>query len=184
MELFEAIHGRRSCRKLSSEPVSRDDLNAILEAGRFAPSWANTQCQEVVVVREPEIKQRLHETLSPHNPARAAVLEAPVVLVLCGRKGRSGFKGEDASTALGDWLMFDVGLFAQNVTLAAHALGFGTVHVGAFDHQSVAKILAAPEDVQPVEILPLGRPAGEPGRAPRRRELKDFVHEERFAKKT
>lgn len=182
MELFEAIYGRRSCRRLSGQPVTREDLNAVLDAGRFAPSWANTQCQEVVVVRDPEIKQRLHDTLTPRNPARGALLDAPVVLVLCGRKGCAGFKGGEPSTVLGDWLMFDLGLFAQNITLAAHALGLGTVHVGAFDHGAVAEVLAAPEDVQPVEIIPLGHPAAEPGTAPRRRELEDFVHEERFAK--
>jgi nitroreductase len=43
---------RRSIRKYKSTPIPEEDLNAVLEAGRWAPSWANSQCWEVIVVTE------------------------------------------------------------------------------------------------------------------------------------
>jgi nitroreductase len=180
MDVFEAMLNRRSVRKLLDTPIPREDLDRILDAARFAPSWANTQCQEIVLVCEPKTKQALAELLSERNPARSAVIQAPVVIVACGRKSRAGFKAGLPVTALGDWLMFDMGLFLQNLTLAAHALGYGTVHVGYFDHQKAGELIGAPADVQVVEILPLGRPATTPAEAPGRRLVADFTHEEGF----
>lgn len=180
MDAFEAMLTRRSVRKLLDTPIPQEDLDRILEAARFAPSWANTQCQEIVLVRDPRAKAALADQLSERNPARGAVLAAPVVIVACGRKGRAGFKAEGPVTGLGDWLMFDVALFLQNLTLAAHALGYGTVHVGFFNHERVAELIGAPSDVQVVEIVPLGRPAVPPGAAPPRRSVDEFVHSERF----
>lgn len=180
MDVFEAMLNRRSVRKLLDTPIPQEDIDRILDAARFAPSWANTQCQEIVLVREPKTKEAFAELLSERNPARNAVIQAPVVIVACGRKGRAGFKAGQPVTALGDWLMFDVGLFLQNLTLAAHALGYGTVHVGYFDHQKAGEIVRAPADVAVVEIVPLGRPATPPCAAPGRRMIADFTHAERF----
>jgi nitroreductase len=180
MDIFEAINGRRSVRKFTPDEVPEDDLNRILEAGRMAPSWVNFQVWEIVVIRDPSVKERLADSVSQTNPGRAALLMAPVVLVACGRKGKSGYYKGVESTALGDWLMFDVALFLSNVTLAAHALGYGTVHLGLFDHNKVARILSVPDDVQIVELLPIGHPEGPLPKAPRRRDLSDFIHHEHF----
>jgi nitroreductase len=179
MDLFEAMANRRSVRAYTDGPVDDSDLARILEAGRNAASWANTQCWEIVVVTNPEAKAALQRTLSENNPARAAVLEAPVVLAACGRAGRAGFKQGRATTVFGDWLMFDVALFLANVTHAAHALGYGTVHVGLFDHEAAGRILGLPEEVKVVELMPLGRPAGPVSPRPRKA-LADFLHRERF----
>ncbi len=181
MDVFEAINGRRSVRKYKEEQVKEDDLNRILEAGRMAPSWVNFQVWEIILVRDPVIKRQLMETLPKSNPARGGVEKAPVVIAALGRKGKSGFYKGEASTPLGDWLMFDVALFLHNVTLAAHALGYGTVHVGLFDQQGAAKVLGVPDDFQVVELMPLGRPEGPPPKVPRRREVAEFVHQDTFS---
>ena len=86
-ELVLVLKGRRSVRNYQNQEVPEEVLNLILEAVQWSPSWANTQCWEVVVVKDPEIKQRLQETLSQGNPATRAMVEAPVVLVLCGKQG-------------------------------------------------------------------------------------------------
>jgi nitroreductase len=65
MDILEAIRGRRSIRKYNPDPLSDEMLDEVLEAVRWAPSWANTQCWEVIVIREPEIKARVAETLPP-----------------------------------------------------------------------------------------------------------------------
>ena len=78
-----------------------------------------------------------------------------------------------------DWFMFDLGLAMQNLTLAAHALGLGTVHVGWFDAAKVAQILEVPEGIAVVEVTPLGHPDDQPV-APRRKELPEFVFYDKY----
>ena len=109
MEVMDAIRGRRSVRAYESLDVAPEHLALVLDAVKWAPSWANTQCWEIVVVRDPAVKQRLQATLPPKgNPALAAVVQAPVVLALCGRLKRSGFYKGEAVTKFGDWFMFDL----------------------------------------------------------------------------
>lgn len=179
MELMDAIRGRRSVRRYLPEAVPEASLQAVLEAVRWAPSWANTQCWEVIVVKEAKIKRELSETLTATNPARSAMIEAPVVLVLCGKKGVAGYYKGTMATAKGDWLMFDVGLAMENLCLAAYGQGLGTVIVGLFDHRKAEEILKVPLEVEVVAMTPLGYPAREGG-APRRKELSEFVHFETY----
>jgi len=181
MELFDALRERRSVRRFSPEPVSEADLARILEAGRMAPSWANTQCWELVVVRDPDRRKALQAAVGERNPAYVGLGEAPVVLVVCGRRGASGFKKGVATTRHGDWMLFDLGLFSGQLTLAAHALGYGTVHVGLFDHAAVEQTLGLLDGVAAVELLPLGRPAGEPPQVTPRRPVAEFVRSETWS---
>ena len=63
MEVMDAIRGRRSVRAYESREVTDAQLAAVLEAVKWSPSWANTQCWEIVVDRDPATKQRLPATL-------------------------------------------------------------------------------------------------------------------------
>lgn len=180
MEVMEAIKGRRSVRGYKKDPIPEEKLQRILEAIQWAPSWANTQCWEVIVVREDEIKSQLAETLPPGNPARAAMTQAPIVLVLLGQKGRAGFYKGNAATDKGDWYMFDCGLAAQNLCLAAHAEGLGTVIVGLFDAPKAAEVLKVPEGKAVVVMTPLGLPDKVPP-PPKRKGIEEFVHQDLYS---
>lgn len=182
MDLMEAIKGRRSIRKYKPDPVPDDILQKLFEAVRWAPSWANTQCWELIVLRDPNIKSELGNTLNVTNPARSSMREAPLVIVLCGKKGVSGFKKGEPVTVKGDWLMFDTGIAMQSLCLASHALGLGTVVVGQFDHRKAEEILGIPQNVEVVAMTPLGYPAAE-GSTRKRKEFSEFVFYERYAKK-
>lgn len=178
-DFMEIIAGRRSIRRFQAKEVPDEDLTTILEAVRWAPSWANTQCWEVVAVKDPSIKQRLQEILSAANPAKKAMVEAPVVMVLCGRRGVSGCYSGKPTTKLGDWFMFDIGLATQNLCLAAHALNLGTVIIGSFSHDRAKEILGIPDGYEAVALIPLGYPAHEVGQS-HRKELSEFVHYDGF----
>lgn len=178
-ELMDAVLERRSIRKYEDRPVPDEALGTIMAAVRFAPSWTNCQCWDIVVVRDEATKVRLQETVAPKNPAVKAVAAAPVVLAVCGRKGVSGFYGGKASTKFGDWYMFDLGMATQNLCLAAHGLGLGTVVVGLLDHDRAAAVLNVPETHDLVVLVPLGYPAKRPG-APKRRAADEFVHRDAF----
>ncbi len=179
MEVLEAIKTRRSIRKYKSTPVDDKTIELILEAARWAPSWANTQCWRFIVVRDANIKVELSDILSANNPAAIAIKEAPVVIVACAELGKSGYFHGESATDKGDWYMFDVALAMQNLTLAAHSLGLGTVHVGAFDAKKAASILQVPEGFCVVSMTPLGYPDQEPSLRPRR-ELSEIVFYDKY----
>jgi nitroreductase len=181
MDIFEAINGRRSIREYKPDPVSDEIVERVLEAVRWAPSWANTQCWEVVVIRKPEIKAKVAEALPPGNPALSSLRDAPILLVFCGIRNLSGFKRGEAITEKGDWFMFDMGLAMENLCLAAHSLGLGTVIIGNLDARKLEVLIGVPENISVVAITPLGYPQKEVS-APRRKELTDFVHFETYRK--
>jgi nitroreductase len=179
VDVLEAIKTRRSIRKYKDTPVDDKVLEQVLESARWSPSWANTQTWRFVVVRDKDIKAKLIETLSANNPARNNIAMAPIIIVACAEQKKAGYYRGEASTTRGDWFMFDVGLAMENLVLAAHALGLGTVHVGAFDHQQAESILELPEGFCVVEMTPLGYPEGE-ARVTPRKELAEIVFKDKF----
>jgi nitroreductase len=179
MDAIEAIKTRRSIRKYEDTPVTDEQLNTVLEAVQWSPSWANTQCWEIIVVKDAAVKEKLAATLSPGNPSTDAIKNAPIVIAACARKGKSGFYKDTPLTNKGDWLMYDVGVAMQNLCIAAQALGLGTVQIGAFNMEDAEKALGIPEEATVVALTPLGVPAAE-SRAPKRRALEDFVHNDQY----
>ena len=177
-DFMNVIKGRRSVRKYEEREVPEEALNQILESVQWSPSWAITQCWEVIVVKDPEIKEKLQATLIK-NPATKAMVQAPVVLVLCGKLKSSGYYNDKVTTKFGDWFMFDLGIANQSLCLTAWDLGLGTVIVGLFDHDKAKEILGVPEGYEVVSMTPLGYPAKDP-QAPKRREISDFTHYDRF----
>jgi nitroreductase len=155
-------------------------LDTIFDSVRWAPSWNNTQCWEIAVVRDASIKAQLQACLPGKlNPAEKAIVQAPVVLAFCGRLNHSGCYKGSPITKFGDWFMFDLGLACQNLCLTAHHLGLGTVIVGAFDHDKAAEIINIPTEHELLVLIPLGYPA-RVGKAPSRRAIEEFTHHDRF----
>jgi len=179
MDLMQAIKERRSVRKFKMDPVSDEQINIILEAGRWAPSWANTQCWRFIVIRDPDIKGNLAETKGKGNPAGDAIKNSPVTIAICAELKQSGYYKGEAPTEKGDWYMFDTALAAQNMMLAAHSLGLGTVPVGLFDAQEVNRILGLPENMTIVILLPIGYP-DETAKSPGRKELGEIAFSDRY----
>ena len=184
MEVLEAIQSRRSIRRYQDTPVDEKTVAAVLEAARWAPSWANTQCWKFIVVREAGIRNKLADILIPipnagdKNPAEKAVRMAPVLIVACAEKGKSGFYDGNPLTDKGDyWFMFDVALAMQNLTLQAHVLGLGTVHVGSFDAGKAAEIMGVPDGFSVVEMVPLGYPDQQPKPRPRKEPAEIIYYE-------
>ena len=178
-DLMELIKGRRSIRRYEDKDIPESDLQTILEAVQWSPSWANTQCWEIVVIRDKAMKERINETLSATNPARKGLPGAPVVLAVCGKTLSSGYYKGEASTKFGDWIMFDLGIATQSICLAAHSLGLGTVIVGSLDHEKAKEVLGVGEGYEVVALIPVGYPAKD-SPAPRRREISEFTHSEKF----
>jgi nitroreductase len=189
MDLIEAIKNRRSIRQYKSDPIPNILIDGVLDAARLAPSWGNSQCWQFVVVKDPEIKEGLANTLFAitDRPNRTAesIKKAPVAIVVCAEIGRTGHKyvePKEPATDKGEyWYMFDAALAMENMVLAAHAAGLGTVIVGAFDARKAASLLAVPPDVAVVAMTPLGYPDESPPARPRK-PLSDIMRIDRFPK--
>jgi nitroreductase len=191
MDVFEAIKNRRSIRQYKSDPVDDKTINKVLEAAHWAPSWGNLQCWRFIVVRDFKIKSEIAATLNKvqidtewiENAASIAIKQAPVVIVLCAEKDKAGHQSDGApATDKGEyWFMFDAALAMENLTLAAHALGLGTVIVGSFNSTKVDKILGVPAGFTVVTMTPLGFP-GNKGQVSPRKNLAEVVYKEKFGK--
>jgi len=176
VDVFEAILGRRSIRKFKKEPVSDELIHKIVEAGMWAPSAGNIQSWEVVVVRDDKIKTEL----SAAAYLRDFVSEAPVIMVLCANKERSGSIYGDRGKDL--YCIQDTACATENMLLAAHALGLGACWVGTFDEAVAHDVLNLPDFLRPVAVVPVGFPDEKPY-PPTRREIGELMHWEKFSKK-
>lgn len=191
MELFEAIKTRRSMRRYKPDPVDDEKIEAILEAGRWAPSWANTQCWHFVVARDAAVRAKLADAMvkfgENESPAAVAMRTVPVVIAVCAEMGKSGCMpgpgggGTQFVTDKGDWFMFDTALAVQNMVLAAHAQGLGTVILGLFDARKAEEALGLPDTHRIVAMFPVGVPDQE-GKAPPRKELTEIVSHDTWGK--
>jgi nitroreductase len=184
MDTLEAIRTRRSTRAFSDRPVEPKKLRTVLDAARCAPSWANMQCWRFVVVTDQAVKAAISKLSSVDqffaekgyktNPSQQALAEAPLVIVACAVPNQSGdMRGQQ-------YYMTDVGIAAENIMLAAHAEGLGSVFVSIFDGKELAELLGIPPYIGIVGLIPLGYPKTEPTGKPQRKALDEIVYCEKW----
>lgn len=153
---MDVISKRRSIRKYKPDPVPEEDIRYILEAARLAPSWANSQCWKFVVVTDQQTKEELAKA------GNNWIAHAPVIIVACADPSKPGTKGDQ------QYYMLDVGIAMEHLILAAADRGLGTCWIGAFDEDTVKKVLGVPEDIRVVASTPLGYPDESPDPRPRK----------------
>ncbi len=165
MQLFEAIRGRHCIRRFRPDEIDAEKVEEILEAAKEAPSAGNLQARDFIVVRDSERRRVLADAALSQN----SVSEAPLVIVVCANPGKSAAKYGSRGEEL--YCIQDATAAAQNILLAVHSLGLGACWVGAFDENSVRKVLGIPSEIRPVAIIPIGYPAEEPSASPRNIEV-------------
>jgi len=153
-DVLKAIRTRRSVRRYTSAPVSREQIETILEAGRFAPSGKNTQPWRFVIV-ESEAKR---SELAMLFPQQGLVAAAPVTLaVLLDRE--AGY--DELKDVQG------IGAAIENILLAVHSLGLGACWMGRACDKEIERFLGAREGEELMAIVPIGHPAEAPTPAAR-----------------
>lgn len=173
MEVFEAISGRRSVRTYIDKEVPESVLHQLLSSAIMAPSAGNLQSWEFIVVRELKTKKALvHAALNQQFIARA-----PVIIVVCAHQHRSAQRYGSRGSEL--YCIQDTAAAIQNLLLAAYALDIGTCWVGAFKEQDVSEILAIPDNVRPLALIPIGYTTRDPS-PPSRIPLAQVLHYERY----
>jgi nitroreductase len=173
LDVFEAIKKRRSVRAYTSEKVSDEDVERLIEAARWAPSAGNIQPWEFIIVKNAETKRRLSDAAL----RQTFIEKAPVVIVVCADVTRSSWGYGSRGTNL--YCLQDTAAATENMLLAAQALGLAACWVGAFHEDAVAKVINAPRNLRPVAIVPVGHPA-EKTSAPQKRSLREIIKYEKF----
>lgn len=161
MNVLEAIHARHSYRgKYLPNPVPREDLVTILEAGLAAPSGCNKQTTSFIAVDDPEVLERLHRVIDPPvgetAPAAICVLTRRIIAY----RDRC-FATHDYCAAIENMLLAIVALGYQSCWYEGHVTD--TDRIG----DKMARILGVPEEYELVCFLPVGVAAAEV-KAPRK----------------
>ena len=169
MEFSELIKKRYSVRAYKPDLVEDEVLNQVLEAARLAPTAANRQPFQLVVIhtagREAELKR-----IYP----RDWFVEAPLVICACGIPAQ-GWTRRDGK----NYTDVDVAIVMDHLILAAASLGLGTCWIAAFDPTAAREILGLPDGVEPIAFTPLGYPADQL-RPKKRKALSELVRYERW----
>jgi nitroreductase len=145
MEFFECALGRRSCRRFKQDPISRADLDRMVDAGRYAPTGYNKQAIRFAVICSP---QKVSEAFAftgwltgkPPEGQRPAAY----IAVLSDTRIAADATGAHCAT--------------YAVMLAAHSLGYGSCWHGCEGSEKVAAFLGLPEHIKPYILISLGRP--------------------------
>ena len=172
MEALECIKTRRSVRKFTEDPVTREQLAEVVAAAAYAPGWKNTQTVRYnAVLNKEKIASLANDCMMDFAFNQKTASHAPAVVVMTSVKGRSGYERDGSfSTSKGThWQSFDAGVAAETFCLAAHAYGLGTVVMGVFDEAEVKKVVDIPEGEEVAALIVLGHPAEEP-QAPARKD--------------
>ena len=171
------IEERRSIRKFTEQSLGDETLSQLIAKAAYAPSWKNCQPVRYIAVRDAELKKKIAEECVMGFTGNQSVIEnCPVLIVETIVHGRSGFERDGSySTSKEDrWEVFDAGIAAQTLCLAAHEMGLGTVIMGIFDEQKLAEAVGVPEGQIAAALIALGYPAIEP-QAPKRKAVEDLL---------
>ena len=187
-DLIGLIRNRRTIRKFKPKPIPQDYIDKVIDAARWAPSAANTQPWEFVIVKNSEMKKELGIAVSGTAelrvkgkiPVQPYFVEASVLLVVCGdprlmEACPTGDVREELFTS-------SLAAAIQNMLLAATALGLGGSvwgTVGPLAGIRIKDLLNIPQVFKVRAIVPLGFPAIHP-KPTFRREIEDISHDEKY----
>jgi nitroreductase len=170
MEFSELIKKRYSVRAYKPDPVEEEKLEQVLDAARLAPTAANRQPFQLIVIRtegrEAELK-RIY--------GRDWFVQPPLVICACGLLERGWVRRDDGKS----YVDVDVAIAMDHLILEAANLGLGTCWIAAFNPEAAREVLGLPDDVEPIAFTPLGYAADELGEK-KRKPLAELVRHERY----
>ncbi|WP_352423812.1 nitroreductase family protein [Proteiniphilum sp.] len=175
MDFLEFVSTRQSDRAFDPErPVEKEKIDRIVEVARLAPSACNAQPWRMIVVDDPELKNKVADATS----ARALGMnhftkQAPVHIVLVEEK-------VNLTSGVGGWVkqkdyaQMDLGVIAAHIALAAHAEGLGSCILGWFNEPRMREVLSIPESKRVWLDIAIGYSV-QPLRQKKRKALADVV---------
>ena len=180
MDLFTTLKQRKSCRDFLSDSIDNETIEKILEAASWAPSPLNLQPWQFMVITNQEVKEKI---FAEAEQCRQWALEksgwkwlqgytmdflksVPVIIAVTGDPKKTGVDMfmEDGHTGY----QHACAAAIQNMLLAAHAMGLGSLWFTFFDKNAVKEILEIEGGKTLIALVCIGRPAGEQALMPRK----------------
>jgi 5,6-dimethylbenzimidazole synthase len=180
MDLITAIKERRSCRAYLSDPIDEATMEQILDAAVWAPSPANLQPWQFIVITAQDVKEKIYTTSSELKQAWFEksgwnwvnkysidfLKDVPAMVCVVGDPKKSGL---DAFSPQGtEAYQHACAAAIQNMMLTAHSLGLGTLWFTLFDRDTVREILGVDAAKDPLALICIGKPAADPMQTPRK----------------
>lgn len=155
-DFWELISKRRTIRQFQPESIPENVLIKLVDLGHLAPSAANLQPLEFIVISDPEVRKEVFPCLrwaayiSPAgNPAPGHEPTAYIIILVNTEIREKGYE-------------YDVGAAAENIILGALTQGIGSCWLISFDRERLREILSIPEKYRLDSVIALGYPAEEP----------------------
>ncbi len=155
MGIYETIISRRTIRKFKQEKIDPEILKKLVNAGRLAPSGANLQPLEYLVIDNKGLKEKTFSNLAwagyirPEGDPGEGERPAAYIIILADRKINPAPE-------------MDIGASAENISLAARGEGIGCCWIGAFKKKEINEVISVPENFSVELVLALGYSAERP----------------------
>lgn len=156
MSFLNLINRRQSVRKYTNKPVDREIIRQLVQAVHMAPSACNSQPWKLIIVDEPELKNKVAKaTFSKTVSFNKFVMEAPVIAVFVIEKAKliAQIGGKLKNQ---EYPQYDIGIAAEHFCLQATELGLGTCMLGWFDEKKIQKLLNIPSKRKIGLVISLG----------------------------
>ncbi|MFC2014950.1 nitroreductase family protein [Chloroflexota bacterium] len=167
MDFIEIVKKRYSVRAYKSTPVEEDKLNKILEAARLAPTGANRQAFQLIIVHTAGREEELQPIYG-----KEWFVQAPIIICACAVT-----EPDQPYSEAGHYR--NIGIVMDHVILAATDLGLGTCWIGAYDAEAARKILGIQENAHPVVLATVGYADDQPKERVRK-PIEELVRYERW----
>jgi nitroreductase len=171
MDVFETIYKRRSIRKFTDQPIENNVMEKLLDAARWAPSGGNNNAWRFIVVTS-AVQKKLLLKFAP------GIFDMPAAMIVICIEPKQKKSLKEAARMI---YMADAAIAAENIALAAHALGIGSCIVISFAAVAIGPILNLPENISPYLMITLGYPDETP-EPPARLPIREITFQDEYGK--
>lgn len=206
MDIFEVINTRKTIRKYKPDMPHKEDIEKIINAARVAPSATNSQNWEFIVIKNQDIKEKMkaavieeydklsqlstdkeflekithyksYSTFFSNAPVVIAIVETPRTSFITEIMKKSGMDEEKLKLMRPDSSLLSMGAAIENMSLAAHALGYGTCWMVApiIGTEAFGKLLNIDPNSHVISLLTLGTPFRDDYPSPAKKSLEEVM---------
>ena len=157
MTLDKILETRRSVRDYTPQPVKEEDIKAIFESARVAPSACNSQTWRFIAVTDRTLIQKIAQEGMRLVVRNAWIDTAPLIIVGCSQLDILANRVGSLVTGI-EYYQIDLGIAMEHMVLKATELGLGTCWVGWFNEKKIKEILEIPKTIKVLALLSVGYP--------------------------
>ena len=161
MDFLSLVQQRQSDRSYFDKAVEPEKLDRILEAARLAPSACNAQPWKIIVVDEPELKNKIADATSEKMIGMNHFTKQAAIHLVVVEESANFTSSLGGMIKRKHFPLIDIGIVAEHICLAAAAEGVGSCMIGWFDESKVRKLLSVPSSKRILLVITVGYPAKE-----------------------